>query len=200
MKNIMLKLCSLIVFMMMQFGQSAFATIITLDDIPLDFRSQNLPSYTEGKFVISASCTNCLNVFSTTEPNAGYGASTAAAGWGASERFLETWNTDVIFTLARTSGSMFNFWGFDIGWFDNNISNASWSVKAFDAMGNLLANDVYTGKGHFDFEYLDVSSVTFQNNGGFSSFDNLVVSIPAPSAFLLFIAGFAGLIVARRRK
>jgi hypothetical protein len=199
MKNKTLNKIIVVVFFLFQFSGAAVASIITLDNIPLDFRSQNLPSYSEGLFTVSASCTDCLNVFSTTEPNAGYGISTDAAGWGASERFLETWNTDVIFTLSKTAGSTFNFWGFDIGWFDNDIFNANWTVRAFDAMGDLVATDLYIGSGHFDFAYINVSAIEIQNNGGFSSFDNLRVTIPAPPVLLLFIAGLLGLGLNNRR-
>jgi hypothetical protein len=177
-----------------------FASVITLDDIPLNFRNQNLPSYTEGDFTIAASCTDCSNVFSTTEANAGYGATTGAAGWGASGRFIETWNTRVTFTLTQTSGSAFDFLGFDIGWFDNSTSNASWNLQAFNGLGALLANDSYTGKGHFDLNYQNVSSIVLRSNGGYSSFDNLMVSSVAESSTLmLFGFGLLGLGMSRRR-
>jgi hypothetical protein len=200
MKNTKLKCSFLSAIFLFLISTSVFASVITMNAIPLDFRYQNLPSYTEGNFKISASCRDCLNVFSTTEPNAGYGASTAAAGWGASGRFLETWNTSVIFTLSETSGNAFNFIGFDIGWFDNNTNNASWDVKGYDNLGNLVANHAYTGKGHFDLSYWNVSSITFKNKGGFSSFDNLNVTVPEPSLFALLAAGLIGLMFVRRRK
>lgn len=179
---------------------SANAGVITLDDIPLDYRSQNLPSYTEGRFNISASCTNCLNVFSTVEANAGYSPRVNAAGWGASERFLETWNTNVIFTLTETSGNAFNFLGFDMGVFSNSSNDASWTVRAYDHLGALIADDAYTGRGHFDFNYWNVSSIALQNKGGYSSFDNLEATVPEPSMLALLGAGLIGLGLTRRRK
>lgn len=175
-------------------SSSALATIITLDDIPLDYRNQNLPSYNEAGFNVSASCSDCSNVFSTLEANAGYGASTSATGWGASGRFLETWNTNVVFTLTNTAGNLFHFEGFNIGWFNNDTSNANWNVRAFDSMGNLIASDNYAGKGLFNFSYLYVSSIELQNNGGFSSFDNLNVTVSEPSILAIIgltLLGFA---------
>lgn len=181
-------------------SSSVFANVVTFDTIPLNFRSQNLPTYTEGNFNISASCNDCLNVFSTVEPNAGYGASAAAAGWGASGRFLETWNTNVIFTLSETSGNAFNFLGFDIGWFNNASNNASWHLKAFDSLGTMVADTSFSGKGHFNFNYWNVSSITLQNNGGYSAFDNLAVSVPEPSDLALLGAGLFAFGFLRRRK
>ena len=176
----------------------ALASIITLDNIPLNFRDQNLPSYDEGDYNVSASCTNCSNVFSTLEANAGYGASTGAIAWGASGRFLETWNTSVIFTLTNNTGSLFNLHGFNIGWFNNSVNDANWSVRTYDSLGNLVADDDYLGKGSIGVNYLNVQSIQFQNNGGFSSFDNLNVSVPEPGALALFGLALLGLGYSKR--
>mmetsp|Transcript_34675 Transcript_34675/g.109506 ORF Transcript_34675/g.109506 Transcript_34675/m.109506 type:complete len:203 (-) Transcript_34675:32-640(-) len=179
---------------------SALATIITLNDIPLDFRSQVLPSYNEGGYNIAASCTNCSNVFSTVEANAGYGASTAAVGWGASGRFLETWNTSVVFRVTNIAGNLFHFKSFNMGWFDNDTNNANWNIRAFDSLGNLVANDSYIGRGEFNFNYLYVSSIELQNNGGFSSFDNLNVEVSEPSILAFMGLGIIGIAFTKRYK
>lgn len=168
---------------------SASATIITFDDIPTDYRFENLPSYTENGFAMTVNCTNCVNVFSTIEALSGYGASTGATGWGADERFLETWNTSAVFTLTQIGNHAFNLKGFNIGWFNDSTTNASWTLRAFDAQGNQIGtDDVYTGIGYFALNYKGVFSVEFQSNGGFSSFDNLNVAVTEPS-----IVGLLGL-------
>ena len=167
---------------------SANAAIITFDDVPSDYRYQNLPSYTEGEFNMSVKCSNCVNVFSTTEPLSGYGASVGAIGWGADGRFLETWNTSAVFILSHVDSKAFNFNSFNIGWFENSTQNASWRVRTFDKQGAQIgADDVYTGKGLFDTNYIGVYSVQFQNNGGLSSFDNLNVTVSAPSIAAMLV-------------
>lgn len=195
----MAKRSILTVLLLTLFHSAASADVITLNDIPLDFRFQNLPSYDEGGFNVSASCTNCSNVFSTAEAASGYPASTNAAGWGADGRFLETWNTSVIFTLSAISGDLFDLLSFDMGWFNNATTNANWSVRAFDANSNLIADDDYVGIGTQITSYTDVLKIEFQSNGGFSSFDNLVVNVPTPSALALFGIGLFGLGMTRRR-
>ncbi len=196
----MIKCPTLAIVLFALFSSSAIADVITLNNIPLDFRFQVLPSYDEGGFNVSASCTDCANVFSTAEANAGYPASTNAAGWGAEGRFLETWNTNVVFSITENSGNLFDFLGFDMGWFNNSVTDADWSVRAFDSSSNLIADDDYFGIGHQLTSYLDVSRIEFQNNGGFSSIDNLIVNVPAPSALALFGLGLVGLGAARRRR
>ncbi|TKB45622.1 PEP-CTERM sorting domain-containing protein [Thalassotalea mangrovi] len=193
--KLMYSIFSMLVLCM--FNTSVFANVITLDDIPLDYRYQNLPSYDEGGFNISASCTNCSNVFSTVEPNAGYPTSSGAAGWGASNRFLETWNTTVIFSLTAKSEIPFDLLGFDIGWFDNDTNNASWTVRTYDEFGGLIDEDAYTGIGHFDTSYLGVYTVTFQSNGGFSSIDNINASVPEPATYV--ILGLSVLLLSSRK-
>lgn len=61
-------------------------------------------------------------------------------------------------------------------------------------MGNLIASDNYAGKGVFNFSYLYVSSIELRNNGGFSSFDNLNVTVSEPSILAIIgltLLGFA---------
>ena len=195
----MLKRSAIATLLLLAFNTAAIADVITLNDIPLDFRYQVLPSYDEGGFNVSANCTNCSNVFSTLEANAGYPASTNAAGWGAEGRFLETWNTSVVFTISQISGDVFDFLGFDMGWYNDSTTNANWSVRAYDAGSNLIADDDYVGIGSQVTTYTDVSRIEFQNNGGFSSFDNLIVNVPAPSVLMLFGLGLIGLGSVRRR-
>ena len=180
----------------LMFASQANATIIGFEDIPDDFRAQNLPAYTENGFILDVSCQNCVNVFSTSEAIAFSGYSTqpaAAAGWGATGRFLETWNTYSIFSLSQENGEAFNFTAMNIGWFNNASSNASWSVRVFDDNGiQVGSSDNYTGSGLFNFNYEGIYSVELQSNGGFSSFDNLnvtAVEASAPATLGEMVAG-----------
>ncbi|GGF55107.1 hypothetical protein [Alteromonas lipolytica] len=174
-----LKISAFILLSLALRGQ-ANAVIISFDDIVDDFRTQNLPSYTESGFTLDVSCQNCVNVFSTSEEIvfSGYGTQPfAAAGWGASNRFMETWNTAAIFTLSQSNGEAFDFTSMNIGWFNHPTAPASWEVRVFDENGVQTGSSVdYVGSGLFNFNYSGIYSLELQNNGGFSSFDNLNVT------------------------
>lgn len=120
------------------FVTSSNATLITLDDLPGDFRNQNTPIYSESGFQISVNCTNCINVISTLNESANYSNQTGAIGWGASGRFLETWNYQAVFTLSAISGQNFDFLGMDIGWYNNNTNFATWEVTSLDSSNNQI--------------------------------------------------------------
>ena len=191
----------------LMFAGQASATIIGFEDIPDYFRAQNLPSYSESGFILDVNCLSCLNVFSTSEEIAfsGYGTQPAAAsGWGATGRFLETWNTYSVFTLSQINGEAFDFTAMNIGWFNNSTTNASWKVTVFDETGvQVGSSDNYTGIGLLSFNYEGIYSVQLQNNGGYSSFDNLNVSVveaSAPATLGLLSLSLVGLGVAGRRK
>lgn len=176
------------------FATSSNATIITLDELPGgSFRYQSLPIYTEAGFQMSVSCTNCINVISTLNESANYSNRTGAIGWGASSRFLETWNSRAIFTLSTTSGQNFDFLGMDMGWYNNSSNNASWEITSLDSANNQISQIDVIGKGSFDFAMSGVNSIQFRNLSGFSSFDNLVVSeVPEPTTLAIFALGILG--------
>lgn len=182
---------------------NASATTITLDNLASDFRYKNPPVYNENGFTISVNCTNCVNVFSTEEPMSGYDASTEAAGWGADQRFLETWNQSAIFTLSHASGSAFDFTGLNIGWFDNATTDASWNIRAYNESGDQIGTQInLTGIGFFAVAFEDVHAIEFQNNSLYSSFDNLQVqAVPEPNMLFLLatILLMPGWIVRRKR-
>ncbi|SEK40436.1 PEP-CTERM protein-sorting domain-containing protein [Colwellia chukchiensis] len=200
MKNTLVKVLMLVGVLL--YTTIANATLITLDDLQgSSFRYQNLPVYTEAGFQVSVSCTNCINVISTTNASANFTNMTGAIGWGANGRFLETWNSSAIFTLSAISGENFNFLGFDMGWYNNNNQNASWEVISLDSANNPLIKQNVLGKGSVNFAMLGVSAVQFRNLSGFSSFDNLRVasslqstSVPEPATLTIFglaLFGFA---------
>lgn len=86
-----------------------------------------------------ALASKCVNAFDPSEV-------------GNSGRFLETWNTSAIFSLTQTSGRLFNFTGWDMGWYNNNTRNASWNIRAYDANGNQMGSqDAYVGIGNVAF-------------------------------------------------
>ncbi|MEC9261119.1 MAG: hypothetical protein VYD53_07265 [Pseudomonadota bacterium] len=195
-------------FVSLMFASQANATIIGFEDIPETFNAQYLPSYTESDFILDVSCYYCMNVFSTSEVlnHSGYGTQpAAAAGWGATGRFLETWNTYSVFTLSQVNGEAFDFTAMNIGWFNDSTTNASWNVRVFDENGAQVgSSDNYTGTGLFSFNYESIYSVELQSNVvGASSFDNLNVSVveaSAPATLGLLSLSLVGLGVAGRRK
>ncbi len=89
-------------------------------------------------------------------------------------------------------------------WFNNSTTNASWKVTVFDETGvQVGSSDNYTGIGLLSFNYEGIYSVQLQNNGGYSSFDNLNVSVveaSAPATLGLLSLSLVGLGVAGRRK
>ena len=162
-------LCVLAVLFTMPVKAGLIETL-TLDDIPNNFRFQNLPSYDEAGFNVSVNLTNKVNLFANT-----------GVTWGADGKFLETWNTQAIFIIKETSDQLFNFLGLDVGWYNNDVQQAMWDIRAYDETGTLLETRQISDSGHVALGFTGISELHIQQSSvGASSFDNLLVSLFEP--------------------
>ena len=148
----------------------ADAVVITFGDSP---HTSPIPvfSYNESGFTMT-----------TTGDSFNYYTTDDTSNWGYSntnfeDSFIETWNSNVLFTFTNDQNNLFDFTGIDIGHvFAGSVGTGTWVIKGFQGTTEVASMSVLTSSSDpIDFSgFTSLTSLTIQKESGlYPSFDNI---------------------------
>lgn len=149
------------------------ATIITFDDNNI----RNTGIYIEGNFKITAPVGLVNGKLNLDD-------SPHLVDNDFSGRYMETWNTEAVFSLEEVSGKAFDLIGLDIGSYfgksDDHLGLAAWTFTGFNGRTEIFSLVNPESFGHLSFDWTDLTRVTIQSYraSAASAFDNIEVFVP----------------------
>lgn len=153
------------------------ATIITLDDNNI----RNTGIYIENNFKITAPVglvNGKLNL----------AKSPHLSDNGFSGRYMETWNTEAVFSLEEASGKAFDFIGLDVGSYydkiDKHLGLAAWTFTGFNSNSEVFSSVEPEFFGNLTLNWTNLTRVTIKSYraSAASAFDNIEVLVLPPVA------------------